>query len=489
MARPNLLFVYTDEQSAATMAAYGNDLIETPNMDRLASGGVVYERAYVTQPVCTPSRSSLLTGLWPHQSGCTENNVALPPDVACLPELADFSDYCTGHFGKWHLGDEIFPQHGFDEWISIDDGYRGHYDSGRDPDAHSTYFHWLVDGGVEPHVGADGFASFSRGQCARLPEDLSKPAYLANEASRFVSENRDQPWMLFVNFFEPHMPYYGPRDDQYDPADIPLPPNFDAVPGPDQPLKLRAFQQHYARHGHSGLPLETESDWRRMIANYWGLCSLVDTHFGRILDALDDSGVADDTIVVYTSDHGDMMGSHRLIAKCTQHEEAVRVPLIMRGPGVSSGRVETPVSHIDVVPTLLDALGKPVPETLPGRRLSDPASDVFVEWNGPNNGLGDIIGEVSLPAGCEDVAPRDDIIRSITDPVRTVITPGGWKFNCSHLSEHELYNLIDDPGETRNLVGDPSHHDLLCDLHARLLIWQSGVADPVDLSACLQQCP
>ncbi|MGM0494441.1 MAG: sulfatase family protein, partial [Armatimonadota bacterium] len=127
MRRPNLLFLYTDEQAAKTMSAYGNDHIETPNLDRLADGSIVFENTYVTQPVCTPSRSSLLTGLYPHSSGCTANNVPLPQDVECLPELADFSDYRTAHMGKWHLGDEIFAQHGFDEWVSIEDGYRQYY--------------------------------------------------------------------------------------------------------------------------------------------------------------------------------------------------------------------------------------------------------------------------------------------------------------------------------------------------------------------------
>jgi len=487
MPQPNLLFIYTDEQAAGTMAAYGNALIETPNMDRLAGEGVVFERAYVTQPVCTPSRSTLLTGLWPHQSGCTENNVPLRPETPCLPELADLSGYRTGHFGKWHLGDEVFAQHGFDEWVSIDDGYRGHYSEGRDRGVRSSYFHWLVGRGFEPTVGGDGSASFSRGSCARLPEELSKPAYLAGEASRFLRENRrGRPFMLFVNFFEPHMPYTGPRDGQYDPADVPLPPNFDAAPGPEQPLKLRLFRQHYARHGHSGLRLATEDHWRRLIANYWGLCSQVDTHLGTLLDTLEECGLAADTVVVYTSDHGDMMGSHGLTAKCAQYEEAVRVPLMIRGPGIAPGRVEAPVSHIDVVPTLLDLLGRPAPGSLPGRSLGPsladtrcaPGRDVFVQWNGPNSGLGDVVGGVSLPEGALDVGPREDLVASICDPVRTIVSPDGWKLNCSPLGEHELYDLTEDPGETRNLVREPAFRDRAQELLDRIRDWQAEVADP-----------
>jgi len=108
--QPNLLYVFTDEQAAATMAAYGNHAIDTPNLDRLASQSVVFDHAYVTQSVCTPSRSTLMTGLYPHSNGCTENNKRLPLEVPCLPELGDFSDYATAYHGKWHLGDEIFQQ-------------------------------------------------------------------------------------------------------------------------------------------------------------------------------------------------------------------------------------------------------------------------------------------------------------------------------------------------------------------------------------------
>lgn len=494
MRKPNLLFLYTDEQAAGTMAAYGNERIETPNLDRLAAESTVLERAYVSQPVCTPSRSTVLTGLYPHQSGCTENNLPLPPDVPCLPELGDLSDHRMAHFGKWHLGDEIFPQHGFAEWRSIEDGYRGYYGPERGRDAHSSYYHWLVEQGLEPRAGRDGSRSFPRGFCARLPEELGKPAYLAMEASRFIRDNRDRPFILYVNFLEPHMPYFGPRDDQYDPADIPLPPNFDAVPGPDQPLKLRLFQRHYELHGHSGLPLSSEANWRRMIANYWGLCSLVDTHMGTILDTLDECGLADNTIVIYTSDHGDMMGSHQLIAKCAQYEEAVRVPLMVRVPWLDSarGRRQAPVSQIDIVPTLLDLLDQPVPADLPGEswrpflegRSDFPQRDVVIEWNGPNNGLGDVVGKVSLPEHLLELASPQEAAAAITDPVRTVITPEGWKLNCSPLGEHELYDLADDPGETRNVVDDAGNRDVIHNLYDRLRAWQETVSDPVDLSHC-----
>jgi arylsulfatase A-like enzyme len=485
MRPPNLLFIFTDEQRYDTMSAYGNRRIEMPNLDRLASESVLFERAYVTQPVCTPSRSTIMTGLYPHTSGCIENNVPLPGDIPCLPEMIAPRAYATAYHGKWHLGDEIFCQHGFQEWRSIEDGYAPYYSAGRDRDARSTYHQWLIEHGFEPQGGE----TFSRGEAARLPEEFGKPAYLAQEASRYIREHQRDPFVLYVNFLEPHMPFFGPRDDQYDPAEVALPPNFEARPGQGQPLKTRLFERYYLERGHSGLPLRTEADWRRMIANYWGLNSLVDTHVGTILDTLADCGLDEDTIVVYTSDHGDMMGSHHLLAKCVAFEEAVRVPLLVRLPGQRrAARVEAPVSQVDLVPTLLDLMGQPVPEGLEGKSLrpqiEDGAEgapgDVFIEWNGHNNGMGDVIGRVSIPAPLEEMATTDQIIAAITDPVRTVITTDGWKFNCSPRGEHELYNLADDPFETENLAG-PAHASRMRALAERIRGWQARTGDAVEL--------
>ena len=484
MRPPNLLFIFTDEQRYDTMAAYGNHKIEMPNLNRMASQSVVFDRAYVTQSVCTPSRSSIMTGLYPHTNGCIENNIPLPANIPCFAEMLSTGDYVTAYHGKWHLGDEIFCQHGFDEWRSIEDNYSRYYGQGRE-NARSTYHHWLVENGYAPARGS----VFGRGETARFPEAFGKPAYLASEASRFIREHRDDPFVLFVNFLEPHMPFFGPRDDQYDPSDVILPANLRARPSDDQPLKTRLFERVTYRQGHSGLTLRTEADWRRMIANYWGLCSLVDTHVGHILDTLAACGLEENTIVVYTSDHGDMMGSHGLIAKCVAFEEAVRVPLLVRLPGqCCAARVKGPVSQVDLVPTLLDLMGQPIPDHLEGKSLRPyieaagdvPLDDVFIEWNGHNNGLGDVIGRVSIPESMRDLAPEQEIVAAITDPVRTVITVDGWKLNWSPLGEHELYCLEDDPLEVSNLAG-PDTRGLVAGLADKIRRWQERTRDTVVL--------
>ena len=480
---PNLLFLYTDEQTWRTLAAYGNDRIEMPNLDAFARTATVFDQAYCTQPVCTPSRSSILTGLYPHANGCTSNNIALDARFACLPERLPPGRARTAHYGKWHLGDEVFTQHGFDDWRSTEDGYEEFYSPGRDSEARSTYHRWLIENGLRPKNGS----AFTRAEAARLPEEFGKPAYLAGEASRFLRENRDRPFALYVNFLEPHMPFFGPRDDQYDPAAIPLPANFE-WPRANQPLRARVFAHAYYEKGMSGLPLKTEADWRRMIANYWGLCSLIDTHVGRILDTLAELGLDENTIVVFTSDHGDMMGSHRLLAKAIMFQEAIRVPLLVRLPGQRAARrVSGPVSLVDLVPTLLDLMGAPVPDGLHGQSLRpvlEPggpetvARAAVVEWNGPNTGVvGEDENAYRVPEALKGSVTSEQLARHALDPVRTLLTPDGWRFSLSTLGENELYNLNDDPGELRNLAAEPAQAARIAELTARLRAWQAATGD------------
>ena len=488
MPKYNLLFLWTDQQRADTLTAYGAQGLQMPNLNQLAAQSTVFAQAYVSQTVCTPSRSTVMTGLWPHTSGCTANNIPLPTDIPVLTEMLDDSDYVTGYYGKWHLGDEIFKQHGFDRWVSIEDMYIDHYSEGRDRDARSDYHHFLVEKGFKPTDGS----VFGRDETLHLPEEYSKPAFLAEQASQFIRDNQDRPFVLYVNFLEPHSPFFGPRDDQYDPAEIPLPESFAYPPHEEQSLRARALHRRFYEHGQSGLPLKTEDDWQRIIANYWGLNSLVDTYMGRILDTLAEYGLEGKTIVVYTSDHGDMMGEHQLITKTVMFEGAMRVPLMIRMPGQEHGRrVAGPVSQIDLVPTLLDLLGKSQPGHLQGQSLKhllDAEGDVehtenaFVEWNGSDNALGSLMKkEGDLPEWLADLGRREELEAALSDPIRCVITPDGWKFCYSQLGKHELYNLQADPLEVRNFYGNPDYQPLLRELGKRLHAWGRRNNDGVEI--------
>ncbi len=469
--RPNLLFLWTDEQRADTMAAYGNTRIKTPNLNKLVAESAVFANAYVSQPVCTPSRMTAMTGLWPHQTPCTTNNVPLPAATRCLPELLNYPDYRTGYMGKWHLGDEIFAQHGFEEWVSIEDGYRSHYSGGRD--GKSSYWHFLNELGYKP----DEKDRYSRSFASHLPIEHCKPKFLETRATDFLQRHQRDPFILSVNFLEPHMPYYGPLNDLHDSAALDLPPNFDDPLEENEPLRYQLLRQKYIEQGSTDQDLHTEAGWRRIMANYWGLVSQVDRSVGAILEELEKLGLADNTIVVYTSDHGDMMGSHRLLAKTVMYEESVRVPWLMRIPQLRgrSGALPGRYSHIDLVPTLLDLMGA-APGDLPGRSLApvlrgerSAEGDVFIQWNG---------AEGELTSNLPGVTPQD-VDRVKDAPIRTVITQDGWKLCLCERDRSQLFDLNTDSYETRNIYGEKSHADRVRDLSGRIRVWQKTVKDEV----------
>ncbi len=492
---PNLLFLYTDEQRYDTMAAYGNRRIETPHLDRLAARSTVFEQTYVTQPVCTPSRSSLLTGLYPHTTGLVENNIPLPQDVPCVPEMLEAGRWFCAHHGKWHLGDEIFAQHGFEEWRATEDTYHAYYRPERDQAERSAYHHWLAERGQKPvprpELPPDIADRFFRPQIHRFPEAHSRPMFLSEGATRFIRENRGREWVLYVNFLEPHMPFYCCRDDQYDPAEVIVPDNFE-FPGPGATCKARAAAATYAEKGFEGQPLADEAGWRELIARYWGLCSLVDTHVGRILAALEETDQDDDTIVVFTSDHGDLMGSHRLLGKGHQYEESTRVPMTVRLPGQTDGRrVSGPVSQIDLVPTLLDLMGQTPPDRLQGTSLRPllehggrADQDVVIEWTREETWKQPHAAD-KISAAEREACSAEAVAVSRAANIRTVVTPDGWKLNWSTAGEHELYDLSTDPLERKNLVADPDQAGRIGDLLDRIKRWQERTEDAVDLPAAV----
>ena len=468
----NLLIILTDEHRRDTLACYGNSHVQMPQLNRLAQQACVFMNAHCVDPVCTPSRGSLLTGLYPHAHGAVDLNVPLASDARCLPELCQPATYapgCVAYHGKWHLGDELYAQHGYDTFVSIEDKYQAHASAGRNAADRSDYHRFLHRRGFVP----DERDLFTREFAARLPERYSKPRFLADRACRFIRQHRDRPWHLTVSMLEPHPPFFSCRNDQYDPAATPMFPNFDHVPDRDPasaplPTMVRQRLEQYRAKGYGGLDLQSDDAWRRLTARYLGLCSLVDTHIGRILHTLEDCGLADRTVVVFTSDHGEMMGSHRLLQKRLLYREATAVPLLVRLPG--QGRqvqVDGPVSHIDLLPTLLALIGQPVADHLHGRSLA-PLLRQAVDEHQP---AVDVSGECSE---CVVVQHQGS---------RSIISADGWRYsNYLDGSGPELYNHHDDPGERRNLALDRSCADRLASLHERLRRWQRRTGDTATLA-------
>lgn len=476
--RPNLLFLWTDEQRADTIDVYGNKRIQSPNLAKLAAESIVFRDAYVSQPVCTPSRATVMTGMWPHQTGCTQNNIALAEHIPTLPEIVCDSDYRTGYFGKWHLGDEVFSQHGFEEWRSIEDIYGAYYRDGRDLHRQSSYCEWLKALGYKPDTSR---GDFSRGFAARLPIEHCKPKYLEQQTCDFLRRHRSEPFMLYVNFLEPHMPFTGPLNELHKLEDVCLPSNFGDPLEENEPETYRTRARKYVEGLYAGeFDLTKESEWRRLTAYYWGLVSQVDRSVGVILTTLEELGLADDTIVVFTSDHGDMMGSHRLVEKSIMYQEALRVPWLIRAPRWRRRQriIEGHVSHVDLVPTLLELMEVKRDIELPGKSLvpamegkAPAAAPVFVEWNAPA-----AMGNGRNPAGA-----RRDTAHTEGPSTRAVITPDGWKLCLNDRDRNQLFNVTKDPGETINLCDRPEHRLVIERLAALIRTWQQKVSDPLRL--------
>ncbi len=494
--KPNLLFLFTDQQRFDTLACYGNDRIRTPNLNALAGESSVFQNAYVTQSVCTPSRSSMLTGLYPHTNGCERNNIPLLPDTPTLAEMISH-DYLCAYYGKWHLGDEVVAQHGFTDWVSIEDYYRRYYSREEYLSLFSTYHRFLLGNGFDPDYERAGVRLFDRVKAATLPEPYTKARFLGREAARFIRERgrSGQPFALYVGFLEPHTPYIGPLGDAHPPEELPAAPHFRRKPSPNAARVNRMLADQYMDQGSLyGHDLTTDIGCRRIWSQYWGNITLVDRAIGEILRALHEAGLADHTIIVFTSDHGDMMGDHGLFEKSVLYEEAVRVPLLVRVPWLSQApkAISGPISQIDIVPTLLELLGEPVPTTLQGQSRAGilggestlVENNIFIEWNGPDGRPARFFGQG--PAHLQE--PLDATSRqqaqewqAVHGPWRSVVSGDGWKLNLSTSDQSELFDLRADPHELQNQFHEPQQQARIRDMTERLRAWQVQTGDQVPL--------
>jgi arylsulfatase len=464
--KPNLIVFLPDQQRADTIACYGGKKVHSPNLDKLAAESVVFERAYVTHPVCTPSRSSLMTGTWPHINGCTRNSVPLDRRFRVFPEMMEDKDYHTAYMGKWHLGEEGPARRGFHQWISTDD--------------HGEYTNFLSTAGVTPDK-QDG--RFSELVISKLPLELSRPKFLEKHACEFIEKHSRDPFVLVVAFVEPHSPYNGLLNDEHPLSEIDLDPTAMLPESENLPLRyrlMREWQQAEAVLDRERLPTQlffgiTPEEYRSIKQRYLGLVTLVDQSIGAILGCLERCGLSDDTIVVHTSDHGDSLGAHHLFGKEVMFEEAARVPLLVRLPGDTRGKtVPQPVSHIDFVPTLLDLLDQPKHSQCAGKSLLPliheetlSPENIYIEW-APNR--------TKIKKGTS-MAPRRMIKRAVDESTRTVVTSDGWKLCLRDKDLNELYNLTDDPLETRNLYSDRQYASVISQHADEIHRWQEFAHD------------
>jgi arylsulfatase A-like enzyme len=456
-------------------------------MDRLASESFVFEHCYVTQPVCAPARASIITGLYPPAAGMPRNRLVMPTEIKSVAEMVS-DDYKTGYIGKWHLGDEIIKQRGFDEWVSANDYWWPEYTNEDDQKKFSSYHESLIEDGYEPEQDHPGGKTFSMMQRSNLPPEKQMASFLADSAADFISNNSENPFVLYVSTIEPHPPFAGPFDNMYDAATLPVDDTFMKSPV-ESTLFNRTRAELFRDCVRDGISTATEVGMRQLRANYFGNVKLVDDMLGTILGTIDGAGVADNTIVVFTSEHGDMIGTHSMIEMRTPYEEAAQVPLFVRIPWLTDSETRVPgnFSQIDFVPTLLDLLGQQIPDYLQGESrmgvfegtddLCD--NDVVVQHNG--------VGDRDLAGECDSWAMSDEKLRELnflnTMPWRSVITADRWKLNLCAVDQGELYDLNTDPSEVHNLFEKPEHRDRIRRMAARLHLWQVENGDTAPLPA------
>ncbi len=474
--RRNVLIVMADQFRSDLVGANGSPACRTPSLDRLASRGVTCSRAYTTTPLCTPARGALFTGRYPHSNGLTANTQYPECPTPRLPETEYLlfqhlaaAGYRCGYAGKWHLnvGDESAEA----QWRGVADFFNG----GQAAALHRERL------GLPPRedVGKARQRTMAGDRppmsgVAPYPEEYHPDAGIAGQAAHLLRQYAAQglgtparPFSLVCSLHGPHFPIEVPEPyaSLYRPEDVPYTPSFDdTFEGKPQGQRTHPWLQLAA---HLSWP-----EWQRVIAHYWGYATFIDSLMGRVLDALEETGLAAQTVVLATADHGEMAGHHRMFDKGPYlYEDVMRVPFVWRAPAVIAPR-EGPetrlVSHVDVLPTLLELTGVSAIAQAPplqGRSLvpaltsppspDEPGGVVFAETN-----------------AADQVNPQRDTRMILVGDIKYIYRPG---------DVNELYDLAADPDELCNLAGDAARQDTLRQLQQKLAAWMQQTGDRLPL--------
>lgn len=464
--RPNVLLVLSDQFHHRALGCSGNRTIRTPSIDRLASEGVRFETALCPTPFCSPTRASLMTGQFPHQHGIIRNQNArspgLAPDFPTTEQALFDAGYAAHQFGKWHLG----PKTRVSAYASEpEESYRQHFRSlaATMPPAPATPRSRVgrpihAVGAVRAANAKYGTPEPANSWIGRtdVPVEHTEEAWIADRAIKALAALDGRPFFMTVSFPAPHGPWVinEPYYSMYERGAMPLPSNRSHVEGADRRSVARRFGQLL---GDEGL--------REYLAVYYGMVSMMDANLGRILDELDRLGRADDTLVVFTSDHGDMQAGHGMYGKSTfsMYEETTRVPLLLRFPGkIPRGRtVQTPAGTCDISPTILDYLG-----------LGGPRSP------GENSLRSYIEGREDLERPVFAERDRSHWDSQVPPNFQRAVRSQGWKYAYHSRGDPQLFDLGKDPGETRNLIHEAAARGAKLRLHAILAQWMKQTNDP-----------
>ncbi len=430
--RLNLLFVLADQWRQSAFGFGSDAVVRTPHFDRLAKQGANWQRAYASNPVCTPNRACILTGRYSHQTGMIRNDLQLPPAEVCWPDLLRSAGYATHYVGKWHLDGTEKPgfvppgwrRRGFETFEGFNRGHVYH----------------------EPWGFADDGTPLPDRQQAQA-EPYYEPALQTDLAIDFMSRHKESPFACYLSWGPPHTPFRPPRShDLYELGEI--------VP-------------------RANVPPEHRKRAMKELAGYYGLCESLDHQMGRIMSFLDEAGLVDNTLVIFTSDHGELAGSHGMYRKGQPQDESLHVPLIMRLPGriPAGSEPRTLISSVDLMPTLLALCGMPEQETCAGRDLSAAAM---------SNDSGQSVESVYCEGKVSSARDADGNENSpFQSPWRALVTD---RYKLTVRSEfdnvQDLYDLREDPLELRNLAQQKDFRSVQDDLRAELKEWSARTADP-----------
>ena len=447
--RPNILIIHTDEHRIECLGAYGNRDVKTPHIDRLAAEGVRYDNSFCPFPVCTPSRYSLLCGRYVHDHHGWNNHSTLAPSIATFPKILRAAGYCTKAVGKMHFT-PTYLDVGYDEMTLAEQNGPGRWD-----DDYHRYLqqHGLVDRNdledqlvreYRPHASQEYWDT-----CGALPSNLSEKHHSTTwTADRAVetlqSWTAEAPHLLMVGFIKPHHPFDPPSPwhEMYDPDTLTLLPGWTS----DCPERDFAYSRGYFPNDKL-----SEPKLRRVMASYYATISQIDHHVGRMIDVLKSKGLYDDTLIVFTSDHGDYMGFHHMILKGNyMYDPVVKVPLIVKWPGSRhAGTVsERLVNNIDLAPTFCRAAGCEPADTMYGYTLQDAGGHdlIFAEARGG----------------------REVMARSRTR--KLILTPPN--------RDHLFFDLEKDPQELQNLYDAPAYRAEVKAMEEALTAWRCEEAKP-----------
>ena len=492
--RPNFLFVVTDQQRADHLGCYGNPILKTPAIDRLAGEGRRFDRFYVAAPSCQPNRASIMTGRMPSVNGVRNNGLPLPMDATTFVEILRDAGYRTALLGKAHLQnmtglppaqvrtvEEGLQQPG-ERYLEASIGGRGgpeyeienelnwptpamerwkqpyygfeHFEiaTGHGDAVGGDYLFWArerqpdFDGLRDPAnaLAAPGYSA-PQARRTRIPEELYPSTYVADRTVAFLTEHArrepGRPFFVQMAFPDPHYPFTPPGRywDLYDPAGIPLPESFESTPIPILAGIKGAFRNGKAfREGHAPFAV-TPRETQEIVALTYGMIGMIDDSVERVMETLRELGLDSNTIVIFTSDHGDHMGDHGVMLKSAMHFQGlIRVPFIWRDPQAAAGETSDLGSTIDIAPTVLRRAGIQPNNGVQGRDLLDPAA-------APDG----LLVEIDNPFERAAAIPR----------TRTLVTED-WRLTIHQGAEWgEMYDLRADPHEMSNLWSDPAHRE------------------------------